>query len=146
MNNPDSKKNDVETIAKEIPPSIIPLEKVIETIVENKVDLNLICKTEWSKKSNDLVQDFNYGLSLAQFGENPLNIRKFFQRFSQSLRCIIINEHQKRGVSSEHLIPHFNILDSCLNLISLEIEKKELKDFKLAAIIAALNGYIINYK
>jgi hypothetical protein len=39
----------------------------------------------------------------------------------------------------------YNILESVTMLISKEIDKKELKDFNISSIIAAMQGFIINY-
>ena len=138
-------KTELSELMKEIPSSSIPLTKEAAVMPKIKIDINNANKEIWGNKSNQLLNDYKYGESLAMFGENNPTTSSFFKRFATSFCAIISNEFQKRGTGAETLKPYYNILESCMNLMAKEIDKKDLKEQDIFSIIAALQGFIINY-
>ena len=144
MNTPDEKR-EIDALMHEIPASSIPVVKPQEKEAPIRLDSNAANVDTWGSKSNRLLADYKYGEGLALYGDNDLTTHNFFKRLSGAICAIVSNEHQKAGMSSEVLKPHYAILDACFNLIAKEIEKKELKDYEVASIIASLHGFVTNY-
>ena len=144
MNTPEPHK-DIQDIIKEIPPSSIPLVRQEAHTPPALPDINNINQQIWGAQSNSLITDYTFGQNYAYFGENELNTQRFFRRFAQAFISIISNEYQKRGIGSEDLSQYYNILTSCMVLISKEIDKKGLKDFNILSVVSALHGFISNY-
>lgn len=145
MSEAEQLKNELQSLMKEIPASSIPIVQPPLEAVKEKQDIDALLQEIWSSKSNALLNDYKYGKGLALYGENELSIKSFFKRFGTSMCGILTNEFQKRGTGSEGLKQHYAILENCLQIISKEIEKKDLKDFEIYSIIAALQGFLINY-
>lgn len=129
----------------EVPASSIPIEKEKIKDIQELPDLNHLCEIFWSQKSNRLLSDYEIGENLALYGKNDLSLQVFFKRFASSFCSIISNEYQKRGTGAESLKPYYTILENILLIIAKEIEKKDLKDFEIYSIIAAMQGFLINY-
>jgi hypothetical protein len=138
-------KTGLSKLMKEVPSSSIGLVKESPPPLKLKPNINLLNRENWGSRSNQLLDDYKYGEALAKFGETNMSTKVFFKRFSASLCAIISNEYQKRGMGGEELKFLYNILESVIMLISKEIDKKELKDFNISSIIAAMQGFIINY-
>jgi hypothetical protein len=146
MNNTEQiLKSELSELMTDVEPSSIPLTKEVPALPDKPIDINMVSQTMWSNKSNQLLNDYKYGENLARYGENEISNKAFFKRLSTSLCAIISNEFQKRGIGSEALKPHYNILESCLSLIARDIDKAELKEQDTYAIIASLQGFITNY-
>lgn len=137
--------SELQELFKEVPASCIPVQQVVTEVIKEKQDVDAILQDMWGNKSTSLLSDYKYGKGLALYGENDLSLKVFFKRFGTSICGVLSNEFQKRGTGSESLKQHYNILENCLQIISKEIEKKDLKDFEILAIIAALQGFLINY-
>lgn len=144
VDTPENKRA-LDELMNVVPSSSIPLTKETPEAPKIPPDVNNTNQEFWGSKSNRLLNDYKYGVNLARFGENDLTTRGFFKRLSASLCATISNEFQKRGTGAEHLKPYYNILESCLLLMSKEIDKSELKEYDVQAIIASLNGFITNY-
>jgi hypothetical protein len=141
--NPDRK--DLMELMKDIPASSIPLAKEITETPKALPNLNNLTREIWASKSNQLLDDYRYGESLAKFGENNLTTKTFIKRFTFAICAAISNEFQKRGVGAEDMKPLYAILEANMLLIAKEIDKKDLKDFDISSIIASMQGFIINY-
>lgn len=141
----DELKGELSSLMKEVQCSTIPLERKLTEILHTDINLNLINKEAWGKKSNQLLSDYKYGEALARYGETNMSANMFLKRFAESTVAIISNEYQKRGHGSEELKSHFKILENIFLVIAKEIEKKDLKDFNILSIIASLHGFISNY-
>jgi hypothetical protein len=137
--------SELSDLMTEKPASFITITKEETEQPKERVDINAILESCWSSKSNSLLSDYKYGKSLAQFGECELNTKAFYKRLGTVLCATVSNECQKRGMSSEDLKPIYGIIENSLRIISKEIEKKDLKDFEILSIIAALQGFLINY-
>lgn len=138
-------KSALDELMKEVPASSITAPKISEEIIIRRPNVNAVNHDIWAGRSNRLLNDYKYGEGLAKYGENDLTTRAFFKRFSNAISSAVSNEYQKRGIGSEDLKSHYAILDSCFQLLAKEIDKKELKDFEILAIIASLQGFITNY-
>lgn len=145
MNASEENKKELDDIMKDVPASSIALVKEAGPAPKVNPDINAQNQLLWGNKSNRLLTDYKYGENLALYGENNYTVPCFFKRLSVSLCAIISNEYQKRSMGAEHLKPYYNILESCMNLISKEIEKNELKEQDVSSIIASLHGFITNY-
>jgi hypothetical protein len=138
-------KKGLDEIMKVVPPSFIATVKPPEEVLKENPNTNIPKHNYWGSKSNQLLNDYKYGENLALYGENDLTTQAFFKRFTASICAIISNEFLKRGTGAESLKPYYNILESCMLLISKEIDKKELKDYEILSIIASLDGFVTNY-
>lgn len=141
----EQNKREIDELMIEVSSSIIQITKPSEEEPKQSIDVNLSNEEFWGRKSSKLLDDYKFGTSLALFGKNELNTQSFFKRFSTAICATISNECQKRGNSAENLKPHYSILESCLLLLSKEIDKKDLKDQDIFSIIATLQGFISNY-
>lgn len=141
----EQQKNELERMLKDVPSSSIPI-KVEEVIIPKiPANINALNQEMWGTKSNKLLSDYRYGENLALYGENDLTTKVFFKRLSAAFCAIISNEFQKRGVGAETIKPLYNIFESCLLLMSKEIDKQGWKDQDILAIISSLHGFVTNY-
>ncbi len=138
-------KSALEELFKEVPASSIPTPKEEVSVAKAPVNVTAVNQEAWANKSNRLLNDYKYGEGLARFGDTDLTTRTFFKRLSNAICGTVSNEYQKRGTSAEDLKPLYHILDATLLLLAKEIEKKDLREFEILAIIATLQGFITTY-
>ena len=143
--NEQPNKSALEELFTEKSASSIPLPKEVVSQVKSPLNITTANHEVWASRSNRLLNDYKYGESLARFGDTDLTTRIFFKRLSNAICGTISNEYQKRGSSAEELKPLYNILDASMLLLAKEIEKKDLKEFEILAIIATLQGFITTY-
>ena len=80
----DDLKNELAGLMKEVPPSIIPLEKPSTELVRVDVNINSLNREIWGSKSNQLLDDYKYGEALAKYGEAGSSAKTFMKRFAES--------------------------------------------------------------
>lgn len=145
MSTPDDLRvSELQELIKDVPASSIPVSAPAKEEAPQKIDLNKYAEEFWSQKANSLLEDYRYGKNLSLFSDSDFTLTKILKKIINSLCSTIINEHQKRGVSTEHLKPIFQILESSSILLAKEIEKKELPSFEILSIIASLQGAMNN--
>ena len=140
-----SNKSDLDQIMKDIPSSTIPLQKMVEIPPRPPIHPDSLNRENWGALANELLSDYDYGRSLALFGNNELSLNRFLRRLASAVCASITNEYQKRGESTETLKIHYSLIESAFDLLSKEVSRKELKDFNVLSLIASMHGFITNY-
>ena len=123
-------KSALDLITKEVLSSSIPIEKPIEENTKTLINPDLVNRENWGALSNELLSDYDYGKSYALFGNNELNLNKFFQRLANAICTVIINEYQKRGESTEELITHFNMIKSIFELTAKDVLRNSPRNWR----------------
>lgn len=108
-------------------------------------DINEVMTDLWARVSHKYAQDYEHGREIAGFGSNTTNIKTFLARICTPFKFAISNEHQKEGIDAAYLSKHMAILENIIQLISQDIEKKNLEKFDIYSIIATLQGFLLNY-
>lgn len=137
-------KRELDSLISEKPASSIPLEKLVIS-PPIQVDPIPISSTYWSNISHELLDRFNYGLSLGKFGNNNKTTEMLYKRLAQAIIEIIKNECAKENKSSEDLQLHFDAIFSIMIMIGRSVQAKNLTKSSPDTILASMHGFIESY-
>lgn len=136
--------NKLDDLMKEKPASSIPLD-IPEPPKPIEVNIQQWSRVFWGQKSNEMLSNYDFGVSLGKFGDNKKDVEQICLRFAKAIEEAVKHSLNSEDKSSEKLSLHFSVLNSIMCIIGKELKAMKLENDTELELISRLHGFIDQY-